>query len=85
MELIASLCGTLGVTGALVWYLYYTTAKTIPRLTDKQSETMERITQKFSDTIRDDRDFRRQELESMKQFIRQEGCRYSNYVELKGK
>lgn len=86
MELISSLVGTIGVTGALVWYLYWTTAKTIPSLTTKHSETMERIADKFSDTLREEREFRRQESEGMKQFIKQEGCKYSSQVyEVKGR
>lgn len=86
MELIASLVGTLGVTGALVWYLYFTTAKTIPSLTTKHSETMERITEKFGDTLREEREFRRQESEGMKQFIKQEGCKYSSHAyDMKGR
>lgn len=86
MELITSLVGTIGVTGALVWYLYWTTAKTIPSLTTKHSETMERITDKFSATLREERDFRRQESEGLKQFIKQEGCKYPPQVyDMKGK
>ena len=77
MEILASLVGTLGVTGALVWYLYYTTARTIPRLTDKHGEVMDRISKDFSQTLREERDFRQQEAESLRRFIRDEGCRYA--------
>ena len=82
MELIASLVGTLGVTGALCWYLYQTTAVTIPNLTEKHSQTMDKITERFTDTLKDEREYRRVEIEGMKQFIKQEGCRFnSTYVE----
>jgi len=86
MELITSLVGTLGVTGVLVWYLYHTTAVSIPRLTDKHAETMDKITEKFSDTLREERTFRQQEADGLKRFIREEGCRYGRAVyELKEK
>jgi hypothetical protein len=82
MELIASLVGTVGVTGALCWYLYQTTAVTIPNLTEKHSQSIDKITERFTDTLKDEREYRRVEIEGMKQFIKQEGCRYnSTYVE----
>jgi hypothetical protein len=82
MELIASLVGTVGVTGALCWYLYQTTAVTIPNLTEKHSQSIDKITERFTDTLKDEREYRRIEIEGMKQFIKQEGCRYqTTYVE----
>ena len=76
MELIASLVGTLGVTGALVWYLYHTTTKTIPDLTEKHAETMDKITERFTDSLKDERDFRRTEFADLKSFIKSESCRH---------
>lgn len=83
MELITSLVGTLGVTGALVWYLYFTTSKTIPSLTKTHSETLDKITEKFGDTLKEEREYRRQESESMKRFIKEEGCKYPQVYAIK--
>jgi len=79
MELIVSLVGSLGVTGCLVWYLYYNTAVAIPRLTDKHSESMDKITDKFSDTLREEREFRRSEFADLKTFIKSEGCKHQEH------
>jgi hypothetical protein len=76
MELIVSLCGSLGVTGTLVWYLYWTTTKTIPDLTEKHANSMDKITDKFSDTLREEREFRRAEFADLKTFIKAEGCKH---------
>lgn len=77
MDLIVSLCSSLGITGCLIWYLYHNTAILIPRLTDKHSSTMEKITDKFSDTLREEREFRKSELDDLKMFIKAEGCRHT--------
>lgn len=76
VELITSLVGTLGVTGALVWYLYYNTAVAIPKLTDKHSDTLNAISKNFSDTLRDEREFRRGEMQELKTYIKSEACKH---------
>ena len=76
MELIVSLCGSLGVTGCLVWYLYFNTAVAFPRLIDKHSASIDKITDKFSDTLREEREFRRNELQDLKVYIKSEACKH---------
>lgn len=76
MELIVSLVGSLGVTGCLVWYLYYNTAVAIPRLTDKHAETMDKITERFTGTLKEEREYRRTELQDLKVFIKSEACKH---------
>jgi len=67
-ETIVQLVGQLGVAGVLAWYLYHTTTKTIPDLTQRHNESMEKIATKFSDTLRltidDERKARDKEVES---------------------
>lgn len=76
MELIVSLVSTLGVTGVLVWYLYYNVAVSIPRLTDKHAETMDKITERFTGTLKEEREYRRTELQDLKTFIKAEACKH---------
>jgi hypothetical protein len=77
-DVITSLVSTLGVVGALVWYLYHNTTKTIPDLTDKYTKANENIATKFSDTLKEERNYRREEIDSLKTWIRSEAaCRYN--------
>lgn len=76
MELIVSLTSSLGVVGCLIWYLYFNTVYTIPRLTDKHADSIDKITDKFSDTLREEREFRRTEFADLKTYIKSEGCKH---------
>jgi hypothetical protein len=76
VELIVSLVSTLGVTGVLVWYLYYNVSVSIPRLTDKHAETMDKITERFTGTLKEEREYRRTELLDLKTFIKSEACKH---------
>lgn len=76
MDLIASLIGTAGVSGALCWYLYHTTAITIPKLTETHSDTLKSISNTFSDTLREEREYRKEEFHELKEFIKTEACKH---------
>lgn len=76
MELVVSLVSTLGVTGILVWYLYFNVTVAIPKLTDKHAETMDKITERFTETLKDEREYRRSELADLKTFIKSEACKH---------
>ena len=77
-DIVTSLVSTLGVVGALVWYLYHNTTKTIPDLTDKYTKANESIANKFSETLKEERQYRREEIDSLKTWIKVEAtCRYN--------
>ena len=76
-DVITQVISSLGVVGALVWYLYFNTTVTIPGLTQKHSETMEKITEQFSRNLCEEREQRRQELELLKSWIKTEAsCKF---------
>jgi len=77
-DLISSLISTIGVGGVLVWYLYHTTSKTMPELTDKFLASQERIASEFSNSLRDEREYRHAEMDALKVWIRTEAlCKYN--------
>lgn len=87
-ELITQIISSLGIAGVLVWYLYHTTTKTIPekdklhreeidKLSDKFCKTCDNITDKFAETLKDERIYREQEVNSLKSWIKAETCRYN--------
>jgi predicted PurR-regulated permease PerM len=88
-ELISTIVSSLGVVGALVWYMYHNTTTTIPNLTQQYTETQERLSEKFADTqekittnfaetLREEREYRKQEIQSLQQWIRNEAaCKYN--------
>ena len=88
-ELLTGIVSSLGIAGVLVWFLYHTTTKTIPEkdaahrsdikdISQKFSDTVTTVTAKFSDTLREERVYRQQEVESLKSWIRNEAsCRYN--------
>ncbi len=65
-EIITQVISSLGVVGALVWYLYFNTTKTIPELTRQHCDTMEKISDQFSSNLKEEREQRKQELELLK-------------------
>lgn len=74
---IGSIVSSLGVVGALVWYLYHNTTKTIPDLTQLHSDTMEKISDNFTHNLKEEREQRRQELELLKSWIKTEAsCKF---------
>jgi len=77
-DVITSLVSTLGVVGALVWYLYHNTTKTIPDLTEKYTKANEKIATDFANTLKEERQYRREEINSLKTWIHTEAsCRYN--------
>lgn len=82
-QLIATLASSLGVVGALVWYLYYTTSKTLPTIVKEHRESIAEVTNKFSDTLSEtlhnEREHRKSEMIQLQQFIKSgEGCKFTN-------
>jgi predicted PurR-regulated permease PerM len=49
-DVITSLVSTLGIVGALVWYLYHNTTQTIPNLTKQYTESQEKVANTFAET-----------------------------------
>lgn len=78
MDVIVSLVSAIGVPGALIWYLWHTTSKTIPDLIDKHSTTIDGIVKEFKSELKEEREARKQEITLLKVFIREEAtCRYN--------
>jgi hypothetical protein len=76
-EVITQVISSLGVVGALVWYLWHNTTVTIPGLTKTHSDAMEKITEKFSVSLADERKQRIMELEMLKTWITNEAsCKF---------
>ena len=88
-EVITSLASTLGVGGALVWYLYHNTTRTLPdivktytesqeRQAEKFADTADKITERFSATLVDERQYRKQEIKALQDWIKSESaCKYN--------
>ena len=51
MDVITPLVTHLGVLGALVWYMYYTTAVTLPNLTVKHTEEYNKLSSEHQEAI----------------------------------
>jgi len=76
-DVVTSLISSLGVVGALVWYLYFNTSKTIPELVKQHSDTMERISNNFTTNLKEEREQRKNELELLKVWIKTEAsCKF---------
>lgn len=88
MEVLPGMVSSLGVLGALVWYLYYTTTKTLPDINRHHDERIEQVvkannqallevTTDFTTTLKEEREFRRREMEVLLERIKTEAaCRY---------
>lgn len=88
-DAIGGIISSLGVVGALVWYLYHNTTKTIPemqqRYLDSQKEIVaihtashERISDEFARTLAEEREYRKQEITQLKTWIETEAsCKYN--------
>ena len=76
-DVITQVISSLGVVGALVWYLWHNTTVTIPGLTKTHSDAMEKITDKFSISLSEERKQRIMELEMLKSWITSEAaCKF---------
>jgi hypothetical protein len=77
-ELIVQLITALGPTGALVWYLWQTTSKTIPSLIEKHQLNMNATVSQFTKCLEEERKAKRFEIDALKEFIKMEAkCRYN--------
>lgn len=88
-DTVGSIVSTLGVVGALVWYLYHNTTKTIPemqkqyldsqeKIIEKHTSSQERIAQDFGETLQTERMYRKEEIEQLKTWIEKEAaCKYN--------
>jgi hypothetical protein len=78
MDIATSLVTNLGVLGALVWYLYYTTAVAIPRIVKDHDKAIKETTDNFTQALKEERLARKEELETLKEWIKSEAsCRYN--------
>lgn len=76
-DIVTTLVSSLGVVGALVWYLYHNTTRTIPDLTKQHSDTMKEISNNFTGNLRGEREQRAKELELLKVWIKTEAaCKF---------
>ena len=88
-EGITAIVSSLGVVGALVWYLYHNTTTTIPNLTKQYTDSQEKVATKFADTqdriannfaqtLQEERNYRKQEISALQNWIRSEAsCKYN--------
>jgi len=76
-NIIGSVLSTLGIGGALVWYLYYTTSVTMPKRDDHYSQTLNEITKEFTTCLKEERDYRRTEIIELKAVIRESRCLFT--------
>ena len=97
-EVVSTLVSSLGVVGALVWYLYHNTTTTIPNLTqqftdsqekisDRFAATQKEITDNFSATMKEERAYRREEISAMKTWLKAESeanCKYNQDQHTRG-
>lgn len=64
-DIVASLVSSLGVVGALVWYLYYNTSVTIPNLTKEHTTAIQNVANSFTESLKEERESRRVELKEL--------------------
>jgi len=88
-EVITGIISSLGVVGALVWYLYHNTTTTIPNLTKLYTDSQEKvaanfaniqkdIANNFASTLEQERSYRKQEIQALQQWIKSEAsCKYN--------
>ena len=57
-QLIAVLVGAVGPTGGLLWFMYYTTAKTIPELVEHHRKETAILVESFRSDLKEERHLR---------------------------
>lgn len=76
-DIVVSLVSSLGVVGALVWYLYYNTSVTIPNLTKEHTAAIQHVADSFTTSLKEERESRRVELKELHDAINSERlCRW---------
>lgn len=77
-----------GVLGALIWYLYYNTSNTIPKLQEEYKESLLELAkqheryltderERFAELMEREREYRAKEIELLKIYIKNEAaCRF---------
>jgi hypothetical protein len=58
-QLIAVLVGAVGPSGALIWFLYHTTTKTIPDIVSTHRAEVASLVVQFREDLREERELRR--------------------------
>jgi hypothetical protein len=58
-QLIAVLVGAVGPSGALIWFLYHTTTKTIPEIVAAHRAEVAALVTQFREDLREERELRR--------------------------
>lgn len=78
-EVITTVISSLGVVGALVWYMYHNTTTTIPNLTKQYTDSQEKIATNFTETLKEERQYRREEIHALQSWIKSEAsCKYNS-------
>lgn len=73
IEPVIQIVSSLGVAAVLGWYLYYTTTVSFPKMNDqnlarmdamadRQNKVVENVCNNFATSLKEERDFRRQEM-----------------------
>lgn len=71
MDILLSLCGQAGIGGALIWYLWYTTAVAQPRLLREHRTTVSTLIHQFRDDLREERASRVRLAEDVSELVGQ--------------
>lgn len=67
---IPGIVTTMTSTGVLVWYLWWTTTKTVPSLVDKFEEQLQGLRESFERQMREEREHCRNELMMIRDMTR---------------
>lgn len=68
-DLLSGLATTLGIGGALVWYLWYTVSVAQPKRDEIFTSTIEKVSAGFTECLKEERAFRKMEVTELKQLI----------------
>ena len=85
-DIIPNVISSAGVLAVLIWYLYYTTTKTLPDITTRHytqiqaiteihKKSIENLTEQFAKSLIDERHDRKIEIESLKHWMSAEICK----------
>lgn len=53
---MSGLLSTFGIGGVLIWYLYYTTSVTLPKLHEHYAEVLNGMAKEFTQALKDERE-----------------------------
>jgi hypothetical protein len=73
---ISGLLSTFGIGGALVWYLYYNTAVTLPKLHEHYSAILNDVTKEFTAALKEEREASSREFQLFRDQAKEARCLY---------